>query len=391
MSRHATLGASSAYRWMKCPGSIKLTSNIPRQQSIWAIEGTTAHALAEKVLRGELLLPHEIVGQEIDGIPVTDEMANAVMEYCRFVDQLANHPESVIQLEVEVSLRKLGFDNYGEMFGTADCVVTYPDPADPKRLVVNVVDYKHGAGVPVSALDNPQLLYYGLGVLYGLMGRRRDLKKFLDDEQVELRLCIVQPRSPEARVSQWIVASEVMLQFERDLLAAAKTVLREPNRTVAGDHCRFCPAKDICPSHVNTAMTVWGKGMDNLVHDPMSMPAEALSEALQQCVQLDKAITAFRRIAQIRMEDGEPIPGWKLEPTRPTRIWADESLVKSRWLELYGNTHDLYLDKILTVAQLQKQLGDDFEKFEDLIESRSSGVKLAQDMDNSLGLLPNLN
>jgi hypothetical protein len=66
-------------------------------------------------------------------------------------------------------------------------------------------------------------------------------------------------------------------------------------------------------------------------------------------------------------------------------------LVKSRWLELYGNTHDLYLDKILTVAQLQKQLGDDFEKFEDLIESRSSGVKLAQDMDNSLGLLPNLN
>ena len=391
MSTHAILGASSAHRWMQCPGTIKLTKDLPRQTSKYAHEGTAAHALAERVLNGELLIPQELKGTEIDGVLVTEEMCNAVSTYICFVDNLMTHEHSQLKLEQRVVLHKLGFNKLGEMFGTADAVVTYPDPTDPTKLVAHVIDYKHGRNVHVDVRNNTQLLYYGLGVIYDLMQRRRDLKKFMDEMQLQLRLTIVQPRTQQSDSQDtWDVSTEELLQFETDLLAAAKRVHSEPDVVVKGDHCRWCAAKDHCPAHTETVMTVWSKGMDNLSHDPLSMPTYVLSEALQQCLELEKAITAFRRVAQVRLQEGETIPAWRLEPTRPTRVWLDEQAVISRWLELYGNTHDLYDQRLPTVAQLQKQLGDEeFQHFVDLVVSRSSGIKLAQAQDG-LDLLPNL-
>ena len=51
-SKHAKLSASSAFRWINCPGSVVLADQLPAPgSSAYADEGTLAHALAELKLR----------------------------------------------------------------------------------------------------------------------------------------------------------------------------------------------------------------------------------------------------------------------------------------------------------------------------------------------------
>ena len=53
-SSHARLSASSAERWINCPGSIKLAEelNLKGTSSAYADEGTLAHSVAEFKLVG---------------------------------------------------------------------------------------------------------------------------------------------------------------------------------------------------------------------------------------------------------------------------------------------------------------------------------------------------
>ena len=42
MTNHVELSASGAHRWMNCPGSIKLSRQVPDKRSVYAAEGSVA-------------------------------------------------------------------------------------------------------------------------------------------------------------------------------------------------------------------------------------------------------------------------------------------------------------------------------------------------------------
>ena len=48
---HAILSASSSKRWLNCTPSARLEQNFPNESSVYAEEGTAAHALGEYKLR----------------------------------------------------------------------------------------------------------------------------------------------------------------------------------------------------------------------------------------------------------------------------------------------------------------------------------------------------
>lgn len=73
--KHSRFGGSSASRWMACPGSVVLCDQMPKQEtSVWAAEGTLAHALAEHCLTNGERTTEQFVG-------MTLETRNAVQVY----------------------------------------------------------------------------------------------------------------------------------------------------------------------------------------------------------------------------------------------------------------------------------------------------------------------
>ena len=51
MTKHALLSASSSHRWLHCTPSARLEEQFENTSSVFAAEGTAAHALSEHKLR----------------------------------------------------------------------------------------------------------------------------------------------------------------------------------------------------------------------------------------------------------------------------------------------------------------------------------------------------
>ena len=77
---HAALGASTAHRWMSCPGSVRLSAGIEVRASTYAEEGAAAHMLA-KICLHEWFDAPALIGRKVNDHVVDAEMADAVQVY----------------------------------------------------------------------------------------------------------------------------------------------------------------------------------------------------------------------------------------------------------------------------------------------------------------------
>ena len=386
MAAHSSIGASSMSRWSKCPGSVRLSAGIESKSSSYAEEGSAAHALAELCLiRG--VAPRAAylnwwVGRNAAGAhflvqdkpepnevvfvhQVTEEMAEAMGVYVSYVQGLHSFPWTTLALEQRVDLSAL----HPGLFGTADAVVYR---ADTRTL--DVVDYKHGAGVPVEVQYpdgslNPQLLYYALGALM-------QLGKPVSD----VRLTVVQPRCahPQGPIRTATVrASWLMLNWAQDLVEAAQATERSDAPVHPGDHCRWCPAAATCPALVERAQA--------LAKEDFAVPdgADALAEAMGLIPGLEAWIKAVRERAYEEAAAGRPPAGWKLVPKRAIRKWRDEDEVAAALLKYGMDDKDLYSKALKTPAQIEKALGKaNAGILEPYVVKESSGMTLAPETDD---------
>ena len=150
---HALLGASSAHRWLNCPGSAPLlTADMPDTTSLYAEEGTLAHSVCESYARYCLLdIGYAVVSCSTDNhSQASDEMLDCAGLYVETIVEIAKPLHNpYIALEQRVDYSKW----VPEGFGTADCIIIGDG-------TLTVIDYKHGKGVQVEAEGNPQLMLY---------------------------------------------------------------------------------------------------------------------------------------------------------------------------------------------------------------------------------------
>lgn len=363
---HSTLGASAAYRWLACPGSVKLSANIPRKDTEYSKEGTAAHALAELSFNAHLD-PSNWLDETVEGIKVSTDMCDAVRVYVEFLRDLEVAGYELM-LEHRFDLSKL--NPPAPMFGTSDCVAYH---AGERKLIV--ADYKHGAGVAVEVDDSPQLKYYGLGALLQMPPSNRV-------DTVEL--IIVQPRAQHGggAIRRWECDASHLLDFGGELVEGAHKTMHADAPLAAGKHCRFCPAQPMCPElHKETQLIAASEFAEKPLMDPRLLTPQQLGLVLERADIVEDWLRSVRQHVQSQLESGVGVPGWKLVPKRATRVWADQAKVVEYLKQKEClDTEEIFDLKMKSPAAIEKVIGKKNLPAE-LVSAVSSGYTLAPTSD----------
>lgn len=349
------------YRWSVCPGSVKLSQGVEVPSSIYAEDGSDAHALAAYCFQRKVE-PKSTVGHTIAYaeriFDVSQEMAEAVATY---VDECEADAEPG-----DVDLTEHSFDLsaiHPGCFGTCDRVTWR---SIEKLLIVR--DFKYGAGIPVSPVDNAQLKYYGLGALLtcGFPAER-------------VRLQIVQPRCdhPEGIVRHWdISAIDLRMDFSIELKAFAQATEAPDAPLKPGDHCRFCPAAAMkCPAIKARAQEVAKLEFSAEPLAPKYDP-EQLKFALDSIPIMQAWIKNVHEFAYAEAEAGR-FTSYKLVDKRATRKWRDEEDACAEIRIALGTAPDVYEPRaLLSPAKIEKLKGVKKGQFDHLTVKESSGFTL---------------
>lgn len=343
---HSALGASTADRWMNCPGSVAMTRNVPRTETEYSREGTAAHALIELCLRNKQE-PDEYLEQVIEGVVVSENMVEAVTV---FLDQvyrtLQLDPGAVLYIEKDFKLDVL--NPPAPMWGTSDVVIYFPAS---RELIV--LDYKHGQGYAVDVKGNPQLRYYGLGALIEL-GPKHPVEN--------ITLVIVQPRAqhPDGKIRAETLSYLELFDFTEDLLEAARRALAPDAPLKAGRWCQFCPAKAVCPAQLDHAKSVALTEFDaepvQALPAPSTLPMDVLLRVMQHGDAIESWLKSVRTYLQQMAERGETVPGYKLVRGNTHRKWRDEKKLLGDWASVAGVDPAQLLSepKVKSPAQVEK-------------------------------------
>ena len=228
---HALLSPSSAHRWLNCTPSARLEENVADTASDYALEGTLAHAYCAKRLKEYLALPTDEEDAEIEKLDeyFTDDMLEYVDTYYNIVIgkfEKAKKRTSDAKLLVEV---RLDFSSFiPESFGTSDSIIIADN-------TMEVIDFKYGKGIEVSAVENPQMMIYAMGAY----------NEFSDEYKIKkVRMTIVQPRI--SNLSEFDITCVKLKLWCRKIMKIAKMAFNGEGEQTPGDWCRFCKVKGQC-------------------------------------------------------------------------------------------------------------------------------------------------
>ena len=330
---HALLSASSAERWLACPPSAVAAEAYPRQDTEFTREGTLAHEVAEWVASGEIGDLPSVFGPEVADM-IDQEMIECARGYRDYIQEQIRGDDALIMLEQRVDFSPWVPNG----FGTADCIII-------QGTVMDVIDYKYGKGVAVSAIDNPQEKCYGLGAL-------NDYGFAYDIETI--RLHIYQPRINNVSVHE--LSADDLLAWGESIKPTAEQAAKGKGKYSAGAHCKFCPhagkcrtLTKICSEYVET------HGLK--VKVPVLAPHE-VAEVLAMEPLITLWLKRVRDQALTSMLNGEQVPGYKVVQGKPgNRKWTDELQVLQT-LEAAGyDRADVTETKLLSPAGMDKALG----------------------------------
>ena len=335
MANHAVLSASASHRWLNCPPSVRLTERIPDNGSIYAAEGSEAHALCEYKLRKLLGMEAQNPLDTPVGLQHYDNtMEDAATGYAALVLELLEEirkscPDPIVMVEQRLDFSRWVKDG----FGTGDAVIV----ADG---TLHVVDFKYGTGVPVSAEGNSQMRLYALGAV-DMFGELYDIDTVV--------MTIYQPRL--SSISTDTLSKNDLLDWaETTLRPLADLAYKGEGDLNAGSWCRFCKLRSTCRKRAEANLAV-------AQHDfklPPTLSDEEIAVILDKLDDLTGWAGDIKEYALNAALHGKHFDGWKLVEGRSNRRYTDEAAVA----QIVSETgHDPYEHKLLGITAMEKLLG----------------------------------
>ena len=329
---HSIYSASGAHRWMACPPSALLEQQFPNETSSFAEEGTAAHDLGEHKLKKALKMRSRKPTSPYQSDEM-DEMTDLYVEYCLEVIEKAKENCKDLQILIE---QKLDFSDYvPEGFGTGDLVIVGTG-------TLHVIDLKYGRGVIVSAEKNPQMMLYALGAL-SLFEMLYDIDK--------VSMTIVQPRVDNFSTYELSV-EELLTWAEEELKPKALLASKGEGEFCAGEHCRFCRAKNQCRARAIKNLEL----LKYEFQDPSLLSDDEIAEIIGVAEELSKwASDIYTYATALAINEGKEWDGFKLVEGRTRRKFTDEELV-AETAKAAGYT-DIYKQSLITITEMEKLMG----------------------------------
>jgi hypothetical protein len=353
MQHSKIVGGSTAKRVIACPGSVALVDKMPPSpSSSYANEGSLLHDVIADVL-DKHQLPDTYLGRVHAGITLTQDLIDDKLRPAlNALDEI--DPEGRMEYAVESTV---GFGNYlPDVFGSTDLLGRVGN-----RAVV--LDWKFGSGVAVEVEENAQLMFYAAAAM------RTEATQWAFEGVTEIELIIVQPPS----VKRWVTTVERIKAFEQELDGAVNVAMKPNAPLAAGDHCKWCSAKPVCPLMTGAVDRLMKTKLD-------AIPADQIAHYLDQVPLVEEFIKGLQALAQQMLEEGAPVGDWKLVGKRATRQWADEAEAEA-FLTRMG-VEAWSEPKTITPAVAEKALKKlKIELPADLTVSVSSGSTLAPGND----------
>lgn len=347
---HALLSASGASRWLTCTPSPRLEENFPEPPpSPYAEEGTLAHELAEIKLRSALMLAdkekstkaqtderrkkhYDITSNPLYS-PEMETHTDTYVAYCmELYAEAKKRGPAFAMTETKVSLKAYIEDG----FGTCDFIIVGGGTMD-------VIDLKYGAGLIVSADDNPQLKLYGLGA-------QDDIGWMYDVNTV--RLHIVQPRRDA--ISTYEIGADALTDWgQTTVIPSAKKAYAGEGDQVTGSHCRWCKAQTHCRKFQQEAAAIVAKDFP----DPMLLTDDEVLEAYKVS---DKITSWLSKVSEFVFNEalaGRTWEGFKLVEGRSNRKWSDSEAVEAALTKAGYTQADFMKMSLEGIGAIEKLLG----------------------------------
>ena len=349
--QHALLSASGAHRWLACTAAPHFEENFPDGTSPYAEEGTLAHAICELYARKKFAtLSTRKFNSELKKLQArplySDEMLRTAEAYVDYLTEKSMQYPTMphVAMEVKVDLT----DYVPEGFGTCDCIMVGGN-------TLHITDYKHGKGVPVSAVGNPQMRLYALGALklYG---------PIYGDQIKRVSMGIYQPRlSQEA--SEEALSADELLAWGESIKPLAREAYDGPGTFCPGDHCRFCKGKAQCAARA-ASFTGFeefkdctpANGSREIGKNPCLSDAD-VGDLLVRAEGLVRWYKDLQDYASSALLSGGEIPGWKLVEGRSNRTFTDVDDAIQKLICAGYDEAMIYDRKPKTLSELEKMLG----------------------------------
>jgi hypothetical protein len=267
------------------------------------------------------------------------EFEEYVDEHVNFVIQ---QTEGLTNYHIYFELRVNFANVVPQGFGTADVLIVTED-------TVHVIDLKFGAGVPVSAIDNPQLRLYGMGAL-NLFPNTKYIKTTIN-----------QPRL-ESRDTEELTKEELLRwAFEYVKPRAEEAIKGEGILKSSEDACRFCKLRGKCKERADAQLAIAQREFEiidqkkNLVQNLSVEQISNILEIAPMFIDWFKDVQAF---ALGQLMQGVNIPGYKIVEGRSNRVITDETKVKEILLQV-GLEEDEIMEprKMLGISKLEALVG----------------------------------
>lgn len=332
MGAHARNSPSALHRTLNCTPSLVLGEQFADEESSYAAEGSAGHALAEHLIKKHLKLRTKRPVSDY----YSDDLLEAVDDYVSFVigeiedaKRECKQPVFAVEQRVDIS------DYATDCFGTADMVIV-------TDKVVHIIDLKLGRGVEVSAVENSQLMAYGLGVLA--------MAEMLYDVET-VRLTIYQPRINN--YSSWDITPADLKKWGEEILKPRSAMaMTGAGEFHAGSWCRFCKARNQCRARAEEFLKLAQKEF----RQPALLTDAEIAEVLKVSDELAKWSADVYAYAQDQaIVHGKQWTGYKLVEGRSNRKYSSDAEVEQA-AKAAGYT-DIYKQSLIGVTEMERLMG----------------------------------